>query len=76
MPWEFLFSLEAGLHMPSHAQQSLTQLDVADDNMKRGRRRRGPGNVSAQRPSLLFVANSVFEAPQKPLNFLRILVGK
>lgn len=46
----------------------------ADDNMKRGRRRKGPGSVSAQRPSLLFVANSVIETPQKPLNFLRILV--
>lgn len=43
--------------------------------MKRGRRRRGPGNVSVERPSLLFVANSVIET-QKPLNFLRILVGE
>lgn len=43
-----------------------------DNNLKKDRRRKGPGNGGVQRP-LLFVSTSVIET-QKPLNFLRILV--
>ncbi|XP_024391705.1 S-adenosylmethionine carrier 1, chloroplastic/mitochondrial isoform X1 [Physcomitrium patens] len=66
---------------PNGASPALYQFNQANSparagyfggDSRRGRKRRGTGNMSAQK-SLLYVANSVVE-PQKPINFLRVLV--